>query len=688
MKGRALNGDLHTIAPFWRYLTAAQTCESAAAHSWLVKAAQFVDRSDQAEALTRRRLIEAVAKERGVDLVLGTEGALTALDPLKGLVSVVTACRDRNENLLRALPTWLACSQVGEVVIVDWTSQIPVRSDLDAAGVRDPRIKIIRVEDEPRWILSLAFNVGFQYATLPLILKADADILIDNAFFKLNPRPTEAFVAGNWRLTEARQSFTNGFFYIARDQLEAAGGFNEFITTYGWDDEELYARLVANGLARVDVVDHSITHLDHDDFQRTGQQTDETGVAGESLFRMTQFLTRRNRFIATLMPEWSSNRPKAQYNQLDSKSPEIQLVRISERKPPVPDAVVKTADLCAAREIMAWRLGELCLELPLSAVERLINSHRWSDISLKHVRELLTGVVSHDAIQSEAMGRRGVGALFVDAQHGLGNRLRAIGSAAAVAKAQNRELVIVWRPDHHCDCKFGDLFEYDGPVIEDGEPATLQDEGGVFINYMEVEPGARKDAKVTVDPSKELYFRSAYVMNHEASSWDAENAFLRSLRPVTAVTDLVASVRHPNAVSAHVRMGSGPGFDHLPWEAAENWSDESHRELAHWREKSHVSRFEKRLDQLIGEGRAETIFLAADLPETYERLLARYPDRIAHLSRPVNDRSGEQLRHALADAILLGQSNLLLGSTWSSFTELALRLAPRPPAQEMSGTDF
>ena len=39
--------------------------------------------------------------------------------------------------------------------------------------------------------------------------------------------------------------------------------------------------------------------------------------------------------------------------------------------------------------------------------------------------------------------------LFVEPYHGLGNRLRAYASAAALAKMSGRALVVVWIPDVH-----------------------------------------------------------------------------------------------------------------------------------------------------------------------------------------------------------------------------------------------
>ena len=135
-------------------------------------------------------------------------------------------------------------------------------------------------------------------------------------------------------------------------------------------------------------------------------------------------------------------------------------------------------------------------------------------------------------------------------------------------------------------------------------------------------------------------------------------------------------------------MEGGTQAEHLAYEATSNWTAEDHAKIDEWRGKSHFRHFLNRIDALIAAGRAERIFLAADMPATYDEFRFHYGDRLAHLPRSLYDRSAEQLHYALADAILLSRSPLLLGSTWSSFSELAMRLAPVPMVIEMSGRDF
>ncbi len=747
----------------------------------LKEAAEHAALVEDALSERRRALLLEMAEVYGVNIAWPDAGPSAA----PAGVSVVTCSRNRTENLLKALPSWLDCPDVSEVIVVDWTSQSPVSEALDAAGVTDPRVRVLRVEGEPRWILAHAFNAGFQHAVYDKILKADADIVLDPAFFRRNVLRPGEFIAGNWRRASDDQAHVNGFFYVWRDRLMGVGGFNEYITTYGWDDDELYARLAEDGQNRTDVAGGTIYHLPHDDAARTEKAPPPAGApAAETLPTQTVFLGRRNRQLANLMPAWSPNRPPVTY----AVEREFGRVTVLRREPGSGDApppsIQREAFLSAARELLAWRLGDVCYRLDHARVEALVDTLAWDDIGQADVVAMLaepaprlhaerrwfflnigagpvtnydelkaladkaearglTPVWISDALdgahaalgpdaprpaadplnyddlvnqasldkrvymhtpaapapapapaqqQAFAPARPHVAAprakLFVDGQHGLGNRLRAIGSGAAIANATGREMVVVWEPDDHCDCRFSDLFDYAGAVIEKAFPQDASETGAALFNYMEIEEGAQKDAPVALEEGRDAYLRSAYVLNHPASDWAAENAFLRSLRPVESVRALIEAVRAPNDLTAHIRMVGGKQFEHLPWESADNWTEEGHELVDHWRTKSHYSNFITRIDALVAAGEVSTMFIAADMPETYQVFQERYGDRVTYLPREVNDRSAAQLRYALADATLLSRAPRMLGSTWSSFSELAQRLADPPMTVEMSGTDF
>lgn len=279
--------------------------------------------------------------------------------------------------------------------------------------------------------------------------------------------------------------------------------------------------------------------------------------------------------------------------------------------------------------------------------------------------------------------------LFIDAQHGLCNRLRAIASAAVIAKASGRQLVVVWQPDAHCMARLSDLLDYDGPVLDHSNPVYLQSRATLCYNYMEIEPGSAHGAQILgdEDPGGDIYIRSAYSLNSPLTSMAAEQRVLRALVPAQPVWDLVQSVPHTSDVAAHIRMATGPAFDHLAHESSVNWPAERHAALVEWRRNSDVSRFVTRLTQAFDRG-AQHVFVAADLPETYETLRDLFGERVRCLRRDCFDRSARQLQYALADLMLLTTAPLLLASQGSSFSDLAQRLSRPFHKVERSGIDF
>lgn len=282
--------------------------------------------------------------------------------------------------------------------------------------------------------------------------------------------------------------------------------------------------------------------------------------------------------------------------------------------------------------------------------------------------------------------------LFLDAQHGLCNRLRAMASGAAVAHRTGRELVVIWRPDAHCEARLSDLLDFASPVVETDLADRLRAQTGLVYNYMEVEPGSFHEGPILDGAdagwSGDVYIRSAYPLKGPHVDFGEEQRFLRGLRPSAEVMALMEGMPRQFDVTAHIRMAGGPAFEALAYESAANWPEHRHRELADWRGKSHRDHFIRRLDALSAEDRAKTIFIAADLPETYTALAERYGPRVSWLTRDLYDRSPRQLQYALADLLLLTAGRHFLGSPWSSFTDVAQRLANPYRPFEVVGIDF
>lgn len=714
------------------------------------------------------------------------EGQLSSFDArvLLDGISLVTCCMNRNDNLRTSLISWLKLP-VQEIVIVDWNSAEPVISTI--GDIVDNRVRIIRVENEPKWILTYAFNVGLRFASYKKIYKLDADIQVQDDFIELNHFNEGEFIRGSWKSAvddgKADQVYINGSFGCSKADLLAIGLYNEFIRSYGWDDSDLYERLASvRSLKQRFLIAGSIFHLDQEEHERIENQAIiQTNFLG--LVPSTEFNNQVNKYLVRLYDNW---RPDLlQDYSIESTGTNAWLCRRITKTQPIPQYVMEDAQSYAA---LTWitnsrpdifknttnkkefsrilyadyskkistdevltLLGvydlahELCVyrDGSDSIIDLINNSSRNNKnplyilatgteaqrfeikinkrlvivrveieqvclFILKHREVLLgyeepylskiapgmltnidslkstIGLIKHDVL-SRKISKIRKKRIYIDVQHGLGNRLRALASAATIAKNLNRELVLIWEPDHHCDCRFSDLYDYAGKVIEKSFINDITNNDIDLYNYMELEANAVKDEIINIGEN-DIYFRSAYVLNSELSSWEEENEFLQSLSPSVVINKLVSSINVDNRLGAHVRMEAGKGLDNNTYDALENWSQESHTQIQHWREKSHFSHFITHIDQLPDHNMG--IFLATDLTETYASFSEYYGDRLVYLKRSAYDRSTVQIQYALADCILLSKCSRFLGSTWSSFSELAIRLTSKHQLFEMSGEDF
>ena len=93
------------------------------------------------------------ADSKSIDVSYADIKTLAQLDeqPVNEGISIVSCCMNRNENLRKALMTWLQLD-VDEIVIVDWSSKEPVEETIK--DLMDHRVKIIRVEGESKWVLT------------------------------------------------------------------------------------------------------------------------------------------------------------------------------------------------------------------------------------------------------------------------------------------------------------------------------------------------------------------------------------------------------------------------------------------------------------------------------------------------------------------------------------------------------
>lgn len=214
-------------------------------------------------------------------------------------VSMICAVMNRNALIEPALENWLAAEGVEEVVLVDWSSNVPVRDGLSRKLLEDPKLRIYRVVGESRWILSHAFNLAASLAKSYWIAKVDIDYRIDSGFFGQFDLPADAFIRGDWEFAMTQEDkFLNGFLLVRKQVYFLINGYNENLIAYGYDDSDFYSRLTSAGLTPISLVPKWIHHVPHDDTLRLANQTTEDRVSS----------IRKNAVLAQQLKTWLPSR--------------------------------------------------------------------------------------------------------------------------------------------------------------------------------------------------------------------------------------------------------------------------------------------------------------------------------------------------------------------------------------------
>jgi GT2 family glycosyltransferase len=164
------------------------------------------------------------------------------------MVSIVCAVMNRAPALRVALTSWRLQPDVKEIVIVDWSSDVP----LAPLAQEDERIRIVRVDHEPRFHIAAAFNLAADCASHPVLLKLDADYVL-NPYYRFcasHPLPERAFFTGHFQHPGPFASYLNGLVCVQAEDWRRVHGYNEHLEGYGWEDDDFYLRLEAAGLQR------------------------------------------------------------------------------------------------------------------------------------------------------------------------------------------------------------------------------------------------------------------------------------------------------------------------------------------------------------------------------------------------------------------------------------------------------
>lgn len=279
--------------------------------------------------------------------------------------------------------------------------------------------------------------------------------------------------------------------------------------------------------------------------------------------------------------------------------------------------------------------------------------------------------------------------MIVHVAHGLGNRLRAFAAGKAFAEATGRSLMVVWERDAHCEASFAELFEEDGVIVLDGVdgewPFSAEGFGDESwrkwkcYNYMMAEGGTKDE--VLQNGKQHLYYRGAYVPRVEKGAYlKGMNKVLRELRAVEEIREEIEemSERLKSSIGVHIRHGE-PGDEITGSTAVSMYGSVESEVIRYWRSVCTAESFGKEVQQLWqrGESKAVEVFVATDCEECREKLAEIIGEAVWWMEGDMcsgGQRGVECVRRAVVELFGMGRCERVLGSMWSSFSEIAGRL--------------
>lgn len=378
-------------------------------------------------------------------------------------LSVVAACKDRTAFLQTALPAWLEVlhPRHDEVLLVDWATKAPDFVPLSEVvrAIDDPRLSVVTLTHSTPWVLSRAYNLAFSLARGEWLLKLDCDTALRGNFMSAHPLPKaeeHTFYRFDWATARDRnEQHLNGIFLARTHDIHAIHGYDERITTYGWEDSDLYSRLqkgevnLVPALKALAIDVETVHHMTHDDSLRE---------AGQHLSMGPVLQTQVNSQAAEGIPSWTliGGVQKTRF-KFDIFSRDARFL----------GATVVQAPGALLEQVTSTRRDAIVTE----AINRVL--HDWYGLpwfSLSEIDQSLEYVVR--ALASLGGGRAVTGGgvdslVFAVVQGTVAERVVGVASAIAFARTHRRTLFLTWGDgctamrDDVPACKPGDFFDLD-----------------------------------------------------------------------------------------------------------------------------------------------------------------------------------------------------------------------------------
>ena len=161
--------------------------------------------------------------------------------PTKDTFSLIVACKNKTQNLVNALSSWLSIDKITEYIVVDYDSDEPLEdNDYFKSWKNNAQIQILRVTGKDKFNLGQAYNLAIDSCNNLNIIKINADhVCKDSSFLDYfsEPHLQTFFLHGDHIFSNKGLS---GFCIFPKSQNVY---YREDLNGLDYDDLDFYSRL-------------------------------------------------------------------------------------------------------------------------------------------------------------------------------------------------------------------------------------------------------------------------------------------------------------------------------------------------------------------------------------------------------------------------------------------------------------
>jgi predicted glycosyltransferase involved in capsule biosynthesis len=160
-------------------------------------------------------------------------------------ISIAISVMNRTDRIISCLASWLNFPNINDIVIVDWSSKKPILEDptINSFIKNTSIIRTIRVDNEEYFSLPKSYNLAIDNTFNPNILKIDIDHIL---YSKKFPELLEQLIpklSTNFYCCEHVTVEHWGICFFDKTAFYEIGMYNERLSGWGYDDQDLYDRL-------------------------------------------------------------------------------------------------------------------------------------------------------------------------------------------------------------------------------------------------------------------------------------------------------------------------------------------------------------------------------------------------------------------------------------------------------------